>query len=446
MKKGLGSLLFITFFLILCVIPSVGMLIAGPSGTVANEIPAPAPAVRTWDGKLNQNLLPDLSAWIGQNFALRKEAVTGWAGLNAALFRTSVTPDILLGKNGWLYYEPTRADYTGAAPMTDREIWCAARTLALLQEYAESTEADFFFTVAPDKNSLYDENMPALTRTGVLSNAERFSRRLGEMGVRYVDLFAVFRAQDEVLYYPTDSHWNGRGAALAADAILAVVGRESGYYTGAFSPGSHRGDLYEMLYPAGRSEDADYTYSPGFTFTADSQNPDSIVIRTRNDAGEGRLLLYRDSFGRNLYPYLAESFREASFSRKAVYDPTSLTAGDVMGVELVERNLRYLNENVPAFPSPLRTELPAAAVREEEIKLTLANGGGTEYTVLRGVFGDLMPDDDSPVYVIAGETCYEALPQPDGFSACLSSTETALPLQICFSAGGEWVSLPGRAE
>ncbi len=446
MKKRWISLLFVAVFLSLCLFGSAGMLLVGPAGTVANEVPAAAPSLRTWDGKLNREVLSDLNAWMGQNFALRQEAITAWAGLNASVFRTSVTSDVLLGKDGWLFYEPTRADYTGSDPMTDREIWCAARTLALLQEYAQSVGANFFFTVAPNKNSLYGEYMPALTRTGAVSNADRLAELLREMGVRYLDLFDLFRGQGEILYFATDSHWNGRGAALAADAILTLTGRESGTYAASFTTGTHRGDLYEMLYPAGKAEDLDFHYVPGFTFTADRDNPDSIVIRTQNNAGAGRLLLYRDSFGRNLYPYLAQSYQEATFSRRNVYDPTSLGVGDWMGVELVERNLRYLNENIPVFPSPRREEIPAARETAEEVKLTLANGATAGYTVLCGVFGELIPDDDSPVYVIAGDACFEALPQPDGFSVCLTEAEAVLPLRTVFSAGGEWVSLPGRAE
>ena len=32
-----------------------------------------------------------------------------------------------------------------------------------------------------------------------------------------------------------DSHWNGKGAALAADAVNKAVGRSSGYFDGPFT-------------------------------------------------------------------------------------------------------------------------------------------------------------------------------------------------------------------
>ena len=84
--------------------------------------------------------------------------------------------------------------------MTARELWCAGRTLALLQEYAEAQGGQFLFTLAPNKNSLYPEYMPDYPRGGGASNAEAFSAVLDGMGVRYLDLFAVFEAEDETLY------------------------------------------------------------------------------------------------------------------------------------------------------------------------------------------------------------------------------------------------------
>ena len=78
---------------------------------------------------------------------------------------------MILGSDGWLYYAPTLADYTRSEPMTERELWCAARTLALLQEYVEGRGGQFLFTVAPDKSSLYGGHMPDYPRGGGESSA-----------------------------------------------------------------------------------------------------------------------------------------------------------------------------------------------------------------------------------------------------------------------------------
>ena len=443
MKKRIVSLLFTLVFLAVCLIPSAGLVLTGGAEAGANEVLAPLPRLRGADGSLNSAYLTQLANYVNDRFFLRQECVTAWSGLNAGLLGTSAVRDVILGSEGWLYYAPTLADYTRSEPMTERELWCAVRTLYLLQEYVHSRGGQFLFAVAPDKNSLYNENMPDYPRGSGESDARALHALLDEMDVAYADLFAVFEKQDETLYFPTDSHWNGRGAALAADAVLAALGRESGYFYGGFQPDRHRGDLYEMLYPAGTKTDLDWTYAPGYTFTAGSANPDSITLRTECAAASGSLLMFRDSFGRNLYPYMAESFAQAVFSRKNDYGPAAMADGGAVVIELVERNLRYLNLYPPTLPAPARDADPAArAVPSGAVDLA-GKVGLDDYVNYTGSFDRICPDADSPVYILAGGTLFEAVPGPEGFSVWLSPEAAAEEIRVLFTSEGNLVSLLG---
>ena len=448
MKKTL-SLLFAALFLALCLIPSLGLLITGGSGAAANQVLAPKPVLLKSDGSLNTAWLEDLSRYVNDRFSLRQEAVTLWARLNAGLLHSSVTDQVILGKDGWLYFSATLPDYTRSNPMTERELWCAARRLWLLQEYAEAQGGQFLFTVAPNKNQLYPEGMPTLAVADGPTNTEALYRKLDEMGIAHLDLHAIFRAADpERLYFNTDSHWTSRGAALAADAILHALGRESAYFSGPFTSGTHKGDLYEMLYPTGTETEPDTVYAPGFGFEASSANPDSISISTKSAAGEGTLLMYRDSFGRSLYPYLAEAYGEAFFSRKNDYDPTALQPGGALVIELVERNLRYLLDYTPTMPAPNRDAALArdAQPRDGQMHFVLAKGGPEGYTVLHGDLGGYAPDKDSPIYLDTVLGLYEALPGAEGFSLCLPEDAAAGPVRVIFRHDGALLSLAGSPE
>ncbi len=448
MKKTL-SLLFAALFLALCLIPSLGLLITGGSGAAANQVLAPKPVLLKSDGKLNTAWLEDLSRYVNDRFSLRQEAVTLWARLNAGLLHSSVTDQVILGRFDLLYYAPTVPDYTRSNPMTERELWCAARRLWLLQEYAEAQGGQFLFTVAPNKNQLYPEGMPTLAVADGPTNTEALYRKLDEMGIAHLDLHAIFRAADpERLYFNTDSHWTSRGAALAADAILHALGRESAYFGGPFTSGTHKGDLYEMLYPTGTETEPDPVYAPGFSFEASSANPDSISISTKSAAGEGTLLMYRDSFGRSLYPYLAEAYGEAFFSRKNDYDPTALQPGGALVIELVERNLRYLLDYTPTMPAPRRDAALAqdAQPHDGQMHFVLAKVGPEGYTVLHGDLGGYAPDEDSPIYLDTVLGLYEALPGAEGFSLCLPEDAAAGPVRVLFRHDGALLSLAGSPE
>lgn len=364
MKKTFTYSAFTALLLLLCLLPSLGMLLPAQEGEAGgNQALSRAPALRDAEGRWNPSYLSQMQDYAGDNFYLRQEMITAWSALNAQVLRSSITEDVLLGTDGWLYFADTLPDYAGLDPMSDRELFSAARNLSLMAEYCESQGARFLFTVAPNKNSLYPERMPGLTASCEPHDAERLEAELARWGLNanYLDLFSLFRGQEETLYFKTDSHWNGKGAALAADEINRALGRSSGYFDSPFVPEeSHKGDLYDMLYPAGGGLEEDQVYGGELSFEYDApiRSAENLTIMTHG-GGEGSLLMFRDSFGNNLYLYLADSFDAALFSRSMPYrlDLAAQREADYVVAELVERNLRYLIQNVPVMPAPVR-EVP----------------------------------------------------------------------------------------
>ena len=417
MKKV--SLVFVLVCLALCLTPSVGMVLLGPAGPGANEVLSAPPALREETGGVNMAFPSQLADYVADHFFLRQEFITAGRRLEAAAFGSSGEDDVVLGRDGWLFYASTVDDYTGLRGLTDRELYAAARNLALLKEACTAAGVDFLFTAAPNKNSLYGGYMPDLGAAAGAHDVQKLYGLLDEMGVSYLDLAAAFADRDEVLYFAHDSHWNSRGAALAADAVNAALGQPSGYYDGQFTPAPHSGDLYGMLYPAAADTEQDLVYTPALTLTYETENvrPDSITIVARG-RGERRLFAYRDSFGNNLYPYLADSSAWAQFSRATAYDlPQVLAAGaDTLLIELVERNLDYLVDHPPILSAPARSAGPAA---DSGDALAVSAAGAESPAGCVRIEGSTPAgiDDRSPVYVRCDGGDFEALLSRDGFAA-----------------------------
>ena len=356
MKKRTISEVFIALFLILSLIPSVGMFFQGQLKPSANETLAPAPGLTTAEGRLNQAVLKETTDYLADRFALRKQLVTAWARLNAGLLRTSAEEQVILGSDGWLYYTPSVDDYMGRA-ISDEEIERAVQNLARMQDYAEAQGLRFLFKVAPNKDSLYPEHMPLyIVSAHESSTLSRMQRYLEQYGIHYVDLYTAFEEAGGCYYYKTDSHWTNRGAALAADTLLRAAGKEERYFNATFNTGAvHRGDLYEMLYPTGKNWEESEDYAPGFSFrvSGDPRNGEALRILTHCESAEGRLFCWRDSFGISLYPYLAESFSDAQFSRSETYDFQAVArfGADTVILEIVERNLPRLTQMELVLPS-----------------------------------------------------------------------------------------------
>lgn len=418
MKQRTKANLAAGAFFCACLIPSLGMLIQPPVRSAANQTLAPPPALTTEEGGLNPAVLQEITDYTADHFALRQQMITANAALEGLIFRTSAEDSVLMGRDGWLFYRETLDGYLHTASMTERQLWSAAHTLALMTEYVQGQGARLVFTAAPNKVSLYPQYLPYVgSPLEGESDVERLLPLLEAEGVTYIDLFAPFRAQEAVLYFRTDSHWNTQGAALAQKSLLEGLGKDFQPFwleRERVVPDSHRGDLYEMVYPTGGGMEWDMEFDRPFTFSyvRPIRSPEDQRIETENPSKTGTLLMFRDSFGNSLFPFLAEEFGRCLFSRPVPYQLTLAeeTEADTVLVELVERNLDYLCTQAPVFPAPERwlqgeppqgTAAAAFTVRDDGQLMEHLHITGT-------VSGPL--DTASPIYVQTEGGLYEATP------------------------------------
>lgn len=435
MKNNILYAVFTGVFLALCLSLSVGTLVFGPADSAANEQLAEAPKIKTDDGSMNTSYLTELQSYVNDRFFLRQELISLERRLSSAL-GVSGEPEVILGEDGWLFFADTLNDYTGVEPMSTRELFSAASNVALMEEYCRTQGKDFTFIVAPNKNSLYGQYMPDYGVTAASTNADKFHSLLAQMEVEYVDLFTAFGAEAEVLYFAHDSHWNSKGAALGADLINEAFGVESSYYAGDFSyKVAHDGDLYAMLYPGEQDPELNPMYGGqlSYTFKSKTTRPDAITLRTESDAA-GSLLCYRDSFGILLFPYLADSYGTAKFSRSVNYDLTEDV--DYVAIELVERNLRYLIQYVPVMPSPQRDmELPNGVSGTAVAAIDPQANAGSGMVQYKGTL-PVAADADSCVYVVCDGVVYEAFClENEGFA--VNVPEGAKAEYVVYNVGGE---------
>ena len=434
MKNKIFSLMFVGLFLLLCLSLSVGTLLLGPSDAAANERLAEMPSVRMEDGSLNTEYLTQLQDYFNDRFFLRQKLITLDRRMSN-LLGVSGESSVIAGKDGWLFFAQTLDDYTGTGRMSGRALFSAASNVALMEEYCRVNGKEFTFVIAPNKNSLYGEYMPDFGVTAKTSNAETFHNLLDQLQVKYVNLFAAFAEVEEPLYFAHDSHWNSKGAALGADLINRSFGVESNYFGADFSGRTaHDGDLYAMVYPGARDTEMNPLYGGQleYTFTSKATQPDAIVLSTEG-RGEGSLLCYRDSFGMLLFPYLADTYHSAKFSRSVSYDMTGNE--DYVAIELVERNLRYLIQNVPVMPSPARNiELPATVSGTTRIEKNEKARAGSGCVQVTGTL-PAEPDVDSCVYVVCDGIAYEAFcMENNGFA--VNVPEDTNPQYVIYNIGG----------
>lgn len=450
--------IFITAVIAACLVPSAGMLIFGESQPAANEILAQRPALTDDEGKFNKDITDDITDYIADRFAFRQQFITAYAKLQADVFGVSAADKVLLGKSDgesrWLYYSNTKDDWLRRNVISAAQADDIARTLALMQEYAVSQGAQLVFTVAPDKNSIYPEYMPDLGEaSGDVKNIKRLVAALENEGVTYADLTSALhemsdKGRDQPIYYRLDSHWTALGAAAGFKTIAESMGIS--YHDWLDEKYSyekvHKGDLYEMLYPAGKELDYDAVferrhsfaylqeaiddagasvYEPsGIRYGDDGAPPyDSIRIDTyKEDSAadvSASLLMFRDSFGNALYPFMADAFERATFSRQTPYRMDWLAGGvyNYCVIEIVERNIPDLLTKAPVMPAPQRGASAAVGgttVSENDINMSLDdNCDIVGYVKVSGVINNKLVKENKKgrrIFIKAGQNYYEASP------------------------------------
>ncbi|MCD8344286.1 MAG: hypothetical protein LUC19_07900, partial [Oscillospiraceae bacterium] len=109
----------------------------------------------------------------------------------------------------------------------------------------------------------------------------------------------------------------------------------------------------------------------------------------------------KEPFYADGYPALRADIETAVDYRLNLIDERG---ADMVVIELVERNLDYLIQNIPMMPAPER-ETPEAAAADVSVSLKATDGDLERHVLYEGTL-TASTDTDSPVYILSGGKCY----------------------------------------
>ena len=405
---------------------------------------SPLPSLMDDDKTFNVDFLSDFGDYFEDHFAFRNELIATNNAVNRSLL-TSGSDSIVVGNDGWLFYSGTLNDYERKNQLSERALQNIAHNLSFVQKYCENRGSDFTFVCPPNKNELYSGKMPYYIVKGEgENNWERLKPYLDEYGVRYVDAYAILKDSDETLYMKTDSHWNTKGAIACANAILAnsKIGVPSSELV---TNCNLTGDLERLINPLNPSAEMDsYVKNvndeegfKGLTWSFSSGNSveDSTVTTKSNDANAiGNLVMYRDSFGNALMPFMATAFEKATFSKLVPYNMLLVDdkAPSLVVVERAQRHLNYLAEVAPIMQSVKVDEsIASTETKNLDVKLQSSNNG--PFTILQGTLPQAYQKENTKCYLTlknknGDATTFEAYNTsqnlPDTFADMENGTES----------------------
>jgi alginate O-acetyltransferase complex protein AlgJ len=294
------------------------------------------------------------TAYFDDHFGFRGTLITAQALLKVNLIGVSTSPDILIGKNGWLYYtgEKSMENYRGELPFATGELEAWLRYFGGYNAWLARRGILFLVVIVPDKQTVYPEFLPgSIRKVTARTRLDDFTAAMkAEPNVCVLDLRSALQAAKgghSEVYHRTDTHWSTAGVYAAYREILPQIERK---YPAVrplpniepLRSGDYRaGDLAKML-GLGRVW-KELPQQPASSLVYAEMPEGDLHVRGPGPASS-RLAAFGDSFLLPLVDYLAPHFDETIASRFAGLKPALIEQfhPDIVLFEMVERKL-----NVP---------------------------------------------------------------------------------------------------
>lgn len=322
-------------FLLFLFLPLFGRALGVEPEPIENRPVAELPGA-TLAGVFDTEFYRGMTSYLIDTLPWRKHAVSTAAWLNLKVFHDSPSPQVHLGRDGWLFLDaafrlPCRHDLPVSLIVEKLE-----QVAALVEESGRA----FRFLITPNKHSIYPEFMSAAVRrlAECSENKRDELRHLLEQNQppSYIDLFeqleAMKRDQLRLLYFPNDSHLNSLGSSVQTAGIVDSL--KPGLWESGFlihlRERAHTGDLTRMLgFPSTVPSDWYRVHRGGVEVVAKSpvELPGGRPLRrfrasTRDSIlFESRALIIHDSQMNLSMSMLQQFFADVSFLNVNAFTP-----------------------------------------------------------------------------------------------------------------------------
>ena len=290
--------------------------------------------------KNNLNNFPNLfEKYINYKFNLQDLLIKINSYFKIKFFKASPDPNKAnFGKDGWLFWGHFTDNFRGINLFTNEDLKKLKKILDDRGKWYRSKNIRFYFTIAPDKPSIYPEFMPSwiqkvipITLYDQIINLFR-----NDTLVSVIDLrkhIIENKNKGLLVYNKIDHHWNDLGAFYAYQTIInkikidfptitplslndykidtseKYVGSESEMLNISSYFNEHRVKLIKKIHTKShKGQKANYTPPDWFPFPKDYE-----VVSELDDKKLPFAFIIRDSYADFMLQYFQENFRKCKY-------------------------------------------------------------------------------------------------------------------------------------
>ena len=381
MNKIYQTLLVVSFLLMIT-LPLGGMLIKQSEEVSEKEKRrlAALPELRFSSSMLDE-FPTEYTRYFNDHYGFRTDMIDMNKGIKRAVFNKSAVRMVVRGEQDWLFLDDHQSlyDHVGLVPMNEDILSGWQQNLINKQRWLAQKGIEYLFVPVPNKMTIYPEKMPARVRH--LAGSTMLEKLISYMDeqkkfdafVKLKPLFLEQKANNDRLYYYTDSHWSSLGAfwgyqkvmqrlqqqvpqlepALEFDDLQHQKVKHSTDLNVIFGEGDGKPEEISLFQVKNKCANLEAKEILSFKKTKAFTASKKKKIPWTNGCSNKKLtaMVGRDSFGRYIEPFLSESFKRVVFMRpydllgmESFLDMESFIDKEKPDVYIeirVERNVKY---------------------------------------------------------------------------------------------------------
>ncbi len=340
--QSVKNVFSISLFMIVLYAPLVGSFfkvgVTSDEEILSSELrqPAKLPEVNSLLKKRNPfEYIRELEQYYKDRFGFRKNMIQSYSIAKVFWLGESSSSNVILGKKGWFFLSKAANQnelnyYRAINPYTEEELTTCKFILEKRKKWLAIKGIHYLLVIAPNKTTIYSELLPEsisrVTKESRLDQLISYMKQNSDVEILDLRSSLLFAKEKELMYHPRDTHWNDLGAFVAYQQIVNSFSdsyprlKQLSRANFKILTYNKTSDLTNMMGLNGLIEDSRLSLSAKNKKLALNVDPQifykpgipkykmPVATELRTSAAP-RVVMFHDSFGETMRPFLSETFR-----------------------------------------------------------------------------------------------------------------------------------------